>query len=120
MTKRKEVVKQGTPEVPQQVQTVPTAGSVAETKIVEAKKVDEVYTQVEKQQKEVHRCDQCVFFDVGTLRKFREAWNHPEMRAICRGPETVRSSGHLVKNDSNKECYVQGVYQKSSKKAEVS
>jgi len=67
--------------------------------------------------KEVHRCDQCKWYDVSTQRDFHRDGIRKglvEIRAVCRSP-TARAKGHLVKNDSDRPCFEEGVYVKPQK-----
>lgn len=70
-----------------------------------------------KEKKEVHRCDQCKGYDVSTQRDFHRDGIRKgliEVRAVCRLP-TARAKGHLVKNDSDRDCFEEGVYVKPQK-----
>ena len=96
MNKRKDVVKEETPEV-----TVPASGSVSEaSKVVETK--------------EVHSCGECKFYDVSTQRDFHRDGIRKgliECRAICRASkEHSTASGHLVKKESDRPCFERGLY----------
>lgn len=73
--------------------------------------------KVKEVEKEVHRCDQCKWYDVSTQRDFHRDGIRKglvEVRAVCRSP-TARAKGHLVKNDSDRPCFEEGVYVKPQK-----
>jgi len=68
--------------------------------------------QKEVVKKEVHRCDQCKWYDLSTQRDFHRDGIRKglvEVRAICRSP-TSKARNHLVKNDSERECFEEGKY----------
>ena len=72
-----------------------------------------------KEKKELHRCDECKWYDVSTQRDFfrkvgprdksGQRTKIKEIRAVCRSP-TSKAKGHLVKNDSDRPCFERGVY----------
>ena len=65
-----------------------------------------------EEKKEVHRCDQCRWYDFSTQRDFRRDGIRKglvETRAVCRSPAS-KSRNHLVKNDSDKTCFESGKY----------
>ena len=72
-----------------------------------------------KEKKEVHRCDECKWYDVSTQRDFfrkvgprdksGQRTTIKEIRAICRSPKS-KAKGHLVKNDSDRPCFEKGKY----------
>ena len=70
-----------------------------------------------EEKEEVHRCDQCKGYDVSTQRDFHRDGIRKglvEVRAVCRSP-TARAKGHLVKNNSDRPCFEEGVYVKPQK-----
>ena len=83
-----------------------------------------------KEKKELHRCDECKWYDVSTQRDFfrkvgprdesGQRTTIKEIRAVCRSP-TSTAKGRLVKNDSDRPCFEKGKYvppEKKPKKAE--
>lgn len=73
--------------------------------------------KAKEEKKEVHRCGQCKWYDVSTQRDFHRDGIRKglvEVRAVCRSP-TARAKGHLVKNDSGRPCFEEGVYVKPQK-----
>lgn len=81
------------------------------------KKSEKRDEKVKEERKEVHRCDQCKWYDVSTQRDFHRDGIRKglvEVRAVCRSP-TARAKGHLVKNDSDRPCFEKGVYVKPQK-----
>ena len=78
-----------------------------------------------EERKEVHRCDQCRWYDFSTQREFHRDGIREglvETRAVCRSP-TSKARNHLVKNDSDKTCFEKGKYvppKKSEKKTKKS
>ncbi len=110
MSKRKNVVK----DVAQEVQgqgSAPAVGSVSTAPSNEREQKKEV--------KEVHACKECKFYDHSTERDFRREGIRKglvEVRAVCRASkEHSKASGHLVKNDSSKPCFVKGVYERTQR-----
>jgi len=80
-------------------------------------KSENTQEQEKEEKKEVHRCDQCKGYDVSTQRDFHRDGIRKglvEVRAVCRLP-TARAKGHLVKNDSDRPCFEEGVYVKPQK-----
>lgn len=78
---------------------------------------EEKHEQKEEEKEEVHRCDQCRWYDVSTQRDFHRDGIRKglfEVRAVCRSP-TSRARNHLVKNDSDRPCFEEGVYVKPDK-----
>lgn len=70
-----------------------------------------------EEKKEVHRCDQCKWYDVSTQRDFHRDGIRKglvEVRAVCRSP-TSKARNHLIKNDSDRPCFEEGVYVKPQK-----
>ena len=97
-------------------------GSNKNTKKSSAKKTDSSSQEKKpegKEKKEVHRCDECKWYDVSTQRDFfrrvgkrdegGQRTTIKEVRAVCRSP-TSKAKGHLVKNDSDRECFEKGKY----------
>jgi len=81
------------------------------------KKPEKRDEKVKEEKKEVHRCDQCKWYDVSTQRDFHRDGIRKglvEVRAVCRSP-TARAKGHLVKNDSDRPCFEEGKYVKPEK-----
>ena len=81
-----------------------------------------------KEKKEVHRCDECKWYDVSTQRDFfRRVGKHDEsgqrttikeIRAVCRSPSS-KARGHLVKNNSSRRCFQRGTYVPPEKPGKV-
>lgn len=61
-----------------------------------------------------HSCGECKFYDHATEREFHRDGIRKglvETRAICRSSkEHSTASGHLVKKESDRPCFVEGVY----------
>ena len=80
--------------------------------------VQEKKSEIEEK-KEVHRCDECKWYDVSTQRDFfrkvgprdesGQRTTIKEIRAICRSPKS-KAKGHLVKSDSDRSCFEKGKY----------
>ena len=78
-----------------------------------------------KEKKELHRCDECKWYDVSTQRDFfrkvgprdksGQRTKIKEIRAVCRSPIS-KAKGHLVKNDSDRPCFEKGKYVHPEKK----
>jgi len=66
-----------------------------------------------------HSCGQCTYYDHSTEREFHRDGIRKglvETRAICRATKDVsKASGHLIKRESDRPCYVEGVYVKPVK-----
>jgi hypothetical protein len=79
----------------------------------------------EKQSETKNRCDLCRWYDHSTQRDFYrkvgpkdesgERTAIKEVRAVCRS-STSTARNHLVKNDSNKNCFEEGTYKIEEKK----
>lgn len=77
-----------------------------------------------EKKKEVHRCDECKWYDVSAQRDFfrkvgpkddsGQRTTIKEVRTVCRSP-TSKAKGHLVKNDSDRPCFEKGKYVPSEK-----
>ena len=78
-----------------------------------------------KKKREVHRCDECKWYDVSTQRDFfrkvgprdksGQRTKIKEIRAVCRSPMST-AKGRLVKNDSDRPCFEKGKYVHPEKK----
>lgn len=78
----------------------------------------------ESKKKEVHRCEECKWYDVSTQRDFfrkvgprdesGQRTTIKEIRAVCRSL-TSKAKGHLVKNDSDRPCFEESFRKKGKK-----
>lgn len=129
MNKHKDVVNKQPAEVKEPTPAQPGFVKVENDKDValEEKIVDIVGQHTEdplKEHKEPevavkHSCGQCTYYDHSTEREFHRDGIRKglvETRAICRAAKDVsKASGHLVKKESDRPCYVEGVYVKPVK-----
>jgi hypothetical protein len=82
-------------------------------------------TTQEKESERKNRCDKCRWYEHSTQRDFYrkvgpkdengERTTIKEIRAVCRSPKSS-ARNHLVKNDSNRDCFEEGTYEIEEKK----